>query len=202
MRHPGPAAITLLLMALACPCVSFGAQPFSFAVLGDTRTEHYLPGGRSQAEEIKAVLKIWYKGRPVRLFFDEDGLELVRAEVSQADGSIKTTHYRNGWPNFITISASGRTRVIMRAAGRKWVMDRIVSGVRKGAEDPARGPIFVVHGGDIPVFGCQGRILEENPYYQLFVKELLSRLPPAEPSSGLPGRLFAAVGNHELLCDE
>jgi len=90
----------------------------------------------------------------------------------------------------------------MRDSGRKWVCNRIVSTIQRGAAESANGALFVIHGGDIPVFGYQGATLDESPYWQLFDDELLSRLPPPGKSLGLPGRALAAVGNHETWYDD
>jgi hypothetical protein len=177
------------------------AAPFSFVAMGDTRTEPYLTGGMGQAGGMEKVLKERYHDRPVRLFFDPAGLELERAEI-QGPSSIRTIYYRNGWPRTIVKAGNGQSRVIMRDSGRKWVFNRIVSSIHRGAADPAYGALFVIHCGDIPVFGYQGATLDESPYWQLFDDELLSRLPPPGKSLGLPGRVLAAVGNHETWHDE
>jgi len=179
----------------------FAAEPFSFIAIGDTRTEPYLTGGMEQAEVMEKVLKERYHNKPVRLFFDPTGLELSRAEI-QERSAILTLYYRDGWPRTIVKVGNGQSRVIMRDRGRKWVCNRIVSSINRGTADPANGALFVIHGGDIPVFGYQGTNLDESPYWQLFDDELLSRLPPPGKSLGLPGRALAAVGNHETWHDE
>lgn len=175
--------------------------PFSFVAIGDTRTEPYLTGGMEQAEVMEKVLKERYHNKPVRLFFDPTGLELSRAEI-QERSAILTLYYRDGWPRTIVKAGNGRSRVIMRDSGRKWVCDRIVSSINRGAADPGNGALFIIHGGDIPVFGFQGTVLDESPYWQIFDDELLSRLPPPGKNLGLPGRALAAVGNHETWYDE
>jgi len=194
--------LVFFILLLASPVQVYAAESFAFIVLGDTRTEPYLTGGKAQAEAMKAALRKRYHNKPVRLFFDPAGLELQRAEIQEAEGSTLTLSYRDGWPRFIVKTDSGKSRVIMRAAGRKWVCDRIVSAIKRGADNPARGALFLVHGGDIPLFGYQGQRLAESPYWQLFDDELLSRLPPPDTVLGLPGRLLAAVGNHETWEDE
>jgi len=90
----------------------------------------------------------------------------------------------------------------MRDTGRKWVFNRIVSAIGRGALNQPGGALFLLHGGDIPLFGYQGKNLDESPYWQLFDDELLSRLPPPDKEPGLPGRLLAAVGNHETWEDQ
>ena len=193
--------VCVALASLAAGIQVCAAAPFSFVVIGDTRTEPYLTGGMEQAQAMENVLKERFHDNPVRLFFDPTGLELTRAEI-QEPGAVLTLYYRDGWPRTIVKTANGRARVLMRDRGRKWVCDRIVSAVNRGAADPADGALFVVHGGDIPVFGYQGAALDESPYWQLFDDELLSRLPPPGKNLGLPGRVLAAVGNHETWHDE
>lgn len=188
----------LLLITTLQGCAT---SPFSFVVVGDTRTESYLPGGPEQSEQMKAVLKKRYSGKPVSLFFDQEGLELTRVEVGNGEKAL-TLHYKEGWPHAIVETEKGHTRMIMRDTGRKWVFDRIVSTINRGAANSEDGALFLVHGGDISLFGHQGKRLEENPYWQLFDKELLSRLPLPPKKPGLPGRVLTAVGNHETWEDE
>jgi hypothetical protein len=204
-RRYGATRIAAIFACVAWAVMGTGIQvsagtPFSFVAIGDTRTEPYLTGGMEQAEVMEKVLKKRYHDKPVRLFFDPTGLELARAEIRE-DSAILTLYYRDGWPRTIVKTGNGQSRVIMRDSGRKWVSDRIVSTINRGANNPADGSLFVIHGGDIPVFGFQGTILDESPYWQLFDDELLSRLPPPDKNLGLPGRALAAVGNHETWHD-
>ena len=179
----------------------YAAAPFSFVAIGDTRTEPYLTGGMEQAPVMEKVLKERYHNKPVRLYFDPTGLELARAEIQQ-HGAVLTLHYRDGWPRTIVKTGNGPPLVLMRDSGRKWVCNRIVSTIQRGAAESANGALFLIHGGDIPVFAYQGATLDESPYWQLFDDELLSRLPPPGKNLGLPGRALAVVGNHETWHDE
>ena len=76
------------------------AAPFSFVVIGDTRTEPYLTGGMEQAQVMEKVLQERYHNQPVRLYFDSTGFELARAEIQQRS-AILTLYYRDGWPRTI-----------------------------------------------------------------------------------------------------
>jgi hypothetical protein len=197
--------IATILVCVAWALLNTGVlvcaeAPFSFVALGDTRTEPYLSGGVELAGGMEKILKERYHNKPVSLFFDSTGLELARAEV-QEHRSMLTLYYRDGWPRIIVKASNGQSRVIMRDSGRKWVCDRIVSTINRGAINPANGALFVIHGGDIPLFGYQGATLDENPYWQLFDRELLSRLPPPDKTLGLPGRFLSAVGNHATWHD-
>ncbi len=90
----------------------------------------------------------------------------------------------------------------MRYSGRQWVNNQIVADMRKGSVNVKNGASFIIHGGDIPLFGFQGKSLSDNPYYQLFNTELLMRLPVKPNASDLPGNFFPAVGNHENWHDD
>jgi hypothetical protein len=181
------------LLAYVTCALFFGAvevqaeTAFAFLVVGDTRTEPYLTGGQEQAEAMKNILKERYHNKPVSLFFDPTQLELARAEIQEHDSKL-ILYYKQGWPRMIVKVSNGKSRVIMRDSGRKWVCDRIVAAINRGATNPA--------------FGYQGTTLDESPYWQLFDKEFLSRLPPPDKNLGLPGRVLAAVGNHETWHDK
>lgn len=195
-------ALVVLILLLASVVQIHATAPFSFIVVGDTRTEPYLTGGISQKEIMKTILQERYHNNHVRLLFDQKGMELQRVEIEEGNDSTLSLYYHNGWPRSIVRAGKGGvSRIIMRDAGRKWVFDRIVSALRKGEEDQEGGALFLVHGGDIPLFGYQGMSLDESPYWQLFDDELLSRLPPLDKELGLPGRVLAAVGNHEIWED-
>ncbi len=181
------------------------AQPiYSFIVTGDTRTEPYMPGGPEQENDMRDILKIRYgkKGETARLVFDEHELQLVRVEIKEKDGSFLTLNYHDGWPRSITRTQNKEKRVIMREAGRQWVFDRVAATISKAARGVDGEAQFLVHCGDISLFGLQGKRLDVNPYWQIFEEELLSRIPPPDMYMNLPGRVFAAVGNHTTWQDE
>lgn len=186
--------VAALVLALGVP--AWAQDSFSFLALGDTRTEPYLPGGRDQAAQMKKILKNRFHAAPTVLKFSSDGRALVSARLPY-HGGLLDIYYRNGWPETIVRSHDGRSRVVMRAAGRKWVFHRVVDEIVRGQAEPGLEPQFIVHGGDMTLNGFQGTTLDESPYWQLFSTELLSRLPPPDEALGLPGRVLAAVGNHE-----
>jgi len=184
--------------------VALAAEPFSFIVIGDTRTEPFLSGGKSEKAEIIKVLDARFNvgSENIELTFDTSGKAIVSAKILN-EGVIETIIYKNGWPQMITKTKQNKdSKVIMRIGGRHWVNDQIISDMRKGASDTQDGASFIVHGGDLPLFGFQGITLATNPYYQLFNKELLMQLPIKPTVSNLPGNLFAAVGNHATWMDE
>jgi hypothetical protein len=53
-------------------------------------------------------------------------------------------------------------------------------------------------------WGKQGPTPSENPYWRLVYEDVLKQLPPPDDqmrAAGLPGRIFPAVGNHEVWDD-
>ena len=53
-------------------------------------------------------------------------------------------------------------------------------------------------------WGKQGASPSENPYWTLVNEKVLKQLPPPDQemrAAGLPGRVFPAVGNHEVWDD-
>jgi len=191
----------VLVLALVLPAgLARAADSFTFLVLGDTRTEPYCPGGQEQEEQIKKVLYHRYHVEPSRLTYGTDG-QLETAEIVRDDGTY-TLYYHNGWPRLLVRRQGSESQVLMREDGRKWVMDRVVAGINQGVLYPDYEPLFAVHGGDFVVNGYQGASLAQSPYWQLVQSELLSRLPAPDDTLGLPGRVLAVVGNHELWDDE
>ena len=196
-----------IILALAAILAAFtssawGKDGFSFVFIGDTRTELYLPGDKGQSASMSKLLKAFYGNTPEELLFDATETGLAQATVKDSEsGSFLTLYYKDGWPYMIMSSENG-PRVVMRESGRKWVFNRVVADISRGAANPSKGPLFVIHGGDIPLFGYQGTTRDESPYWQLFEKELIARLPPADSQLHLHGRVFAAVGNHDTLGDD
>ncbi len=172
---------------------------FSFLVTGDSRSEPFLPYGRNQETRIREILRHRYPGRPLRLDYGVGGM-LSRVLVGAEGGKQIRLQYRNGWPARIDRrQGDGPWRRVLDRQGRLWVFDHLVEDIRRGAH--GEGPGFIVHGGDITLNGFQGRSLAERPYWQAFNSLVLLRLPAVDPDLGLPGRLLAAVGNHETWDD-
>ena len=203
---------TMLLMGcLACfivlgsGCVR-AVPPFSFIVIGDTRTEPFLSGGREQKVQMMQVLKERYhesNSKNTELTFDDLGTELVGVKIA-GNGYTRIMRYQNGWPHLIMLTdrKSKKNQVIMRLNGRRWVNDQVVADMRKGSENINNGASFIIHGGDISLFSFQGKALSDNPYYQLFNTELLMRLPLKPNAPELAGNFFPAVGNHASWGDD
>jgi hypothetical protein len=187
---------------------------FTFLVAGDSRSEVYLTGGSAQDQAMREVIFISYgldaQVRPpitadmiragYKLTFDPQTDELRSVEApAQAPGRY-IDFYRDGWPVLRRTYKDGNIDgVIMRDTGRKWVNSRVAEGVNRGAQ-------FIIHGGDFILDGTLGQTLDDNPYWQLFYKELVSKiihLPPLRIGNiELEGRIFGVIGNHELYRDE
>ena len=199
--------LTSFLIYLLCTGTlpANAASSFSFLVIGDTRTEPFLTGGAAQKDKIMQVLKERYRSneKNTELIFDNFGERLLSVKITKKK-YIQTIKYKNGWPELIAITdrKNNKKQVIMRSQGRKWVNDQIVTEMQRGSVNLQQGASFIIHGGDIALFGFQGKTFSDNPYYQLFNKELLLRLPVRPNARDLPGNLFAAVGNHATWYDD
>jgi hypothetical protein len=91
----------------------------------------------------------------------------------------------------------GVRRTMFRLQGGEWVAREVVKDVKSGRAK------FVLNTGDMVWWGKQGRTPSENPYWKL-VYEDLKQLPAPDRrmrAAGLPGRVFPAVGNHEVWDD-
>ncbi len=198
------AVFTLLFSLISAPSSYAIDQQsdFSFAVLGDTRGEVFIPGGFKQEAEIKSLLQMRYKRVP-ELNFDPYSGQLTSFLVERhGDKESYKAIYREGWPELIIRGDGDHARVVMRATGRKWVFDRIAAAFNPSLTPVDQRPLFCIHTGDLILWAAQGQGLHQSPYWQRFQKELLAKIPPPEPSSGLPGRFFPVLGNHETWLDE
>lgn len=186
---------------VASPPPGLAGQEFSFVVMGDTRGEPFLAGGRAQAAELRRVVAERFRA-PFRLVFDPVTGELARVEVAAHRGKEPATIvYREGCPVMILRGRGQGARVVMRRAGRDWVLARVAAALQRAVRY-GRGPVLVVHTGDLIIWGKQGERLDTSPFWQDLENRLLLRLPPVEPGFPLPGRFFPAVGNHETWGDK
>jgi len=68
----------------------------------------------------------------------------------------------------------------------------------------AGGPSLFLVPGDLVWWGKQGGKPSDNPYWKLVNEDVLKQLPAPDDqmrAAGLPGRVFPAVGNHEVWDD-
>lgn len=189
-------AFTFMLWGSANHAIAKSSDAgFSFYVVGDSRPELYVAGGAAQQAEINKIVQETYGPIPdqnLTFTFDPDTQELTKVKIDIPDAGVdRLLTYKNGWPqNYLS---NGRS--IYRAVGREWVFDRIASGINR------KDATFVIHDGDIPLNGFLGKSFNDSPYWQLFDKELLSRLPRTGKKD-FYGKVFAAAGNHETWEDE
>ena len=176
--------LVLLLVPLAAH--TRDAEQFSFLVIGDTRTEPYLPPSLDQAgmEEI------------LRQRYHKDGIKLELKDHKPFKATIPRTerplvlHYEGKpWPQRIDQFHKNGYRQIYTYKGFDWVMDTVVKELNSAQ---ATRPAFLIHGGDIVLNGSQGHSLS-SPYWALMQNRLFMHLPK---------RVFAVVGNHETWDDE
>jgi len=198
-------ALCLCVLWLAPWTSAAGAdqnEPFSFLVVGDTRTDMFLPGDAGQREAIAAEFKSRRPDHDVSLIFDPptQGGRLAKAVVAKG-GKSTTYTYREGWAETITDGEGDAARVRMRRQGQDWVYNRLAAALQLGAADPKRGPLFLVHSGDIVYGAKQGADLWRSPYWQDFQDRFLGRVPLPDAALGLPGRFFPALGNHDTSND-
>jgi len=92
----------------------------------------------------------------------------------------------------------GVRRTTFRLYGGEWVAREIAKDVQSGRAK------FILNTGDMVWWGKQGSIPSENPYWKLAYEDVLKQLPAPDNqmrAAGLSGRVFPAVGNHEVWDD-
>ena len=92
----------------------------------------------------------------------------------------------------------GVSRTMFRLEGGDWVAREVVANIKSGRAK------FIVNTGDLVWWGKQGSKPSDNPYWKLVNEDLLKQLPKPDKEmtyAGLPGRVFPAVGNHEVWAD-
>jgi predicted phosphohydrolase len=188
---------------------------FSFAVYGDSRSMMQLPYRKDQeAETRKLVVDLFSAVLPkkvseemvqkhVKLIYDPATKELVQMVMPFMTASeVTTLTLDKGWVTEASVEdvklLPGVRRTMFRLDGGEWVARGVVKDVQQGK---AR---FVVNTGDMVWWGKQAASPSENLYWTLVNEEVFKQLPPPDPemrAAGLPGRVFPAVGNHEVWAD-
>ena len=188
---------------------------FSFAVYGDSRSMMYLPYKSDQREEaLKLMVDIFDLVLPekiaeevvrknVKLIYDPVTSELVQIVMPfDTRSEVTTLTVDKGWITEASVEdvklLPGVRRTIFRLHGGEWVAREIVRDVQRGRAK------FILNTGDMVWWGRQGPTPSENPYWKLVYEDVLKQLPPPDDqmhAAGLPGRVFPAVGNHEVWDD-
>lgn len=113
-----------------------------------------------------------------------------------------TLTFDKGWVTSASVEdvklLPGVHRTMFRLEGGQWVAREVVRDIKSGKAE------FLVNTGDLVWWGKQGDKPSDNPYWTLVEKDVLNQLPPPDKEmkkAGLDGRIFPAVGNHEVWED-
>src|SRR5580704_9598302 len=213
------AAIGLLGVSLALLAGAVRGQEknagFSFDVYGDSRSMMYLPYRQDQeAQARQLMLDIFEFVLPekvanevvqkyVKLIYDPTSKELVQVVMPFATASeVATLRLDKGWVTEASVEdvklLPGVSRTMFRLQGGDWVTREVVKDIKSGNAK------FLVNTGDMVWWGKQGGKPSDNPYWKLVNEDVLKQLPPPDKDmqdDGLDGRVFPAVGNHEVWGD-
>ena len=213
---------TLALLPALQPRRAAAQQPkrgsnlaFSFAVYGDSRSMMYLPYKSDQREEaIKLMVDMFelvlpekvaedVVRRDVRLSYDPASNELVQIVMPfDTKSEVTTLKLDKGWVTEASVEdvklLPGVHRTMFRLHGGEWVAREIVKDVQRGRAK------FILNTGAMVWWGKHGPTPSENPYWKLVYEDVLKQLPAPDQqmrAARLPGRIFPAVGNHEVWDD-
>jgi len=202
-------------IATAQPVARPADSGFSFAVYGDSRSMMYLPyKAEQEAEARKLMVEMFDLVLPekvseevvqkyVKLIYDPATKELVQMVMPfDTRSEVTTLTLDKGWVTEASVEdvklLPGVHRTMFRLQGGEWVAREVVRDVKSGR---AR---FILNTGDMVWWGKQGPEPSENPYWKLVYEDVLNQLPAPDEQlrgAGLPGRVFPAVGNHEVWDD-
>ena len=188
---------------------------FSFAVYGDSRSMMYLPYKQDQEPEARKLMVDMFElvlpvkvapevvQKDVKLIYDPKTKELVEMVMPFMTASeVTTLKFDKGWVTEASVEdvklLPGVSRQMFRLEGGDWVAREVVRDIKDGRAK------FLVSTGDLVWWGRQGGKPSDNPYWKLVNEEVLKQLPPPDKemeAAGLPGRVFPAVGNHEVWAD-
>jgi hypothetical protein len=188
---------------------------FSFAVYGDSRSMMYLPPKADQKEEATKLMVDMFNlvlpekiseevvRKDVKLIYDPATGELVQMVMPfMTKSEVTTLTLDKGWVTEASVEdvklLPGVRRTMFRLQGGEWVAREVVKDVQSGRAK------FVLNTGDMVWWGKQGRTPSDNPYWKLVNEDVLKQLPAPDDqmrAAGLPGRVFPAVGNHEVWDD-
>ena len=187
---------------------------FSFAVYGDSRSLMYLPYKEDQEAEARQVMAEVFElvlpperakelvKKYVKLTYDPVSHELTQMVMPFITMSeITTLTFDKGWVTKASVEdvklLPGVHRTMYEISGGEWVARELVQDVASGRAK------FILSTGDLVWSGAQGSKPSENPYWRL-VSDDLKQLPAPDDqmrAAGLGGRVFTAVGNHEVMDD-
>jgi hypothetical protein len=188
---------------------------FSFAVYGDSRSMMYLPYKSNQEPDARQLMVDIFSlvlpekvseevvQKDVRLTYDPATGELVQMVMPfMSKSEVTTLTVDKGWITEASVEdvklLPGVRRTMFRLQGGEWVAHEVVKDVQRGRAS------FILNTGDMVWWGRQGAKPSENPYWKLVYEDVLKQLPPPDDqmrAAGLPGRVYPAVGNHEVWAD-
>jgi hypothetical protein len=192
------------------------ASGFQFVVYGDSRPMMYLPSSSNQSGEATKLLIEMFAlvlpekvaeevvTRDVKLTYDTVTRELVQIDMPffWTKSEVTTLTVDKGWITEASVEdvklLPGVRRTIFRLHGGAWVAREIVRDIQSGRTQ------FILSTGDMVWWGNQGPPPSENPYWKHFHEKLLKHLPAPTGemlAAGLSGRVFPAVGNHDVWGD-
>jgi len=188
---------------------------FSFAVFGDSRSMLYLPYKVTQEAEARELIADMFElvlpekvakdvvKQRVKFIYDPKTQELMQVVMPFSTSSeVMYLTVDKGWITEASVEdvklLPGVRTTMFRLLGGEWVAHALVKDVQTGRAQ------FILSTGDLVWWGKQGVKPSENPYWTLVYKEVLDQLPAPDQrmaAAGLPGRVFPAVGNHEVWDD-
>ena len=188
---------------------------FSFDVYGDSRSMMYLPYKQSEEAEARQLMVDMFElvlpakvadavvQKDVKLTYDPSNNELVQLMMPFMTASeVTTLTLDKGWVTEASVEdvklMPGVRHVMFRLQGGDWVAREVVNDIKGGNAE------FLLSTGDLVWWGKQGNKPSENPYWKLVNEDVLKQLPHPDKemrAAGLDGRVFPAVGNHEVWDD-
>ena len=206
------ASLTLLAGAAASQSQ---AAPFSFAVYGDSRSMMYLPPGADQQAAAAGLLTdmisllmpekvaVEVIQKETKFTYDPVTHELVQITMPfQSANQVMTLRVDQGWVTQasveMTTTMPGVQNSMFHLEGGDWVAREVALTVKTGRAK------FILNTGDMVWWGKQGTTPSANPYWSLVNENVMKGLPPADAEmikAGVPGRVFPAVGNHDVWND-
>ena len=209
------AMAALLLAGCTKKAEEESAPGFSFAVYGDSRSMMYLPYRSDQEKEARQLMVEMFElvlpshvaaavvEKDVKLTYDPATKELVQMVMPfDTAHEVTTLTLDKGWVTEASVEdvklLPGVHRVMFRLHGGDWVAHEVVKDIQGGRAK------FLVSTGDLVWWGKQGPKPSDNPYWKLVNEDVLKQMPAPDREmrdAGLPGRVFPAVGNHEVWED-
>ena len=188
---------------------------FAFDVYGDSRSMMYLPYKATQEADARKLMVDMFDlvlpervseavvEKDVKLIYDPASHELIQLVMPfMTRSEVTTLTLDKGWVTSASVEdvklLPGVHRTMFRLEGGQWVAREAVRDIKSGNAK------FLLNTGDLVWWGRQGDKPSDNPYWTLVEKDVLTQLPPPDDEmkkAGLYGRVFPAVGNHEVWSD-